>query len=133
MIGCLFHYVKQIRIKLGQFGLLINEFNNVDCLKDLAKIPFLYNANNNLVEVIKKEYINLYNNNEDIKKLINNFFNYFNETWDLFFKNKMLDYNGLKKFQRSNSFIENYNKRIKEKLGKYINFFIFYYRSFFGL
>ena len=32
----------------------------------------------------------------------------------------MLNYYGLEKFQSSNSYLENYNKRIKLKLGKLI-------------
>ena len=98
----------------------MNEFDSNNFLKEIAKIPFHYNENKIIFDNIIQSYLELYDKNKEIQNLIWNFKKYFNDTWDAFLKNKMLNYNGLKKFQRSNSYIENYNKRIKFKLGKLI-------------
>ena len=127
LIGCYFHFIKQVRLNLGKKGLLINEFAHEEFLKEIAKFPFIYFNNPNCFDEIFNQYKKLYINNEDIIKLIKNFEKYFKDTWIIFFKNNMLNYNTLKKFQRCNSYIENYNKKIKEKLGKYNNLLILSY------
>ena len=38
----------------------------------------------------------------------------------IYFNNEMLNYSGLSKSQRSNSYIENYNRIIKLKLSKFL-------------
>ena len=50
-----------------------------------------------------------------------NFKNYFNKYWKPYFINGELDYAYLTKNQRSNSYIENYNKRIKLQLANYFD------------
>ena len=45
---------------------------------------------------------------------------YFENQWYQYFANGMLNYYLLSKEQRSNSYIENYNRRIKLKLSKYL-------------
>ena len=48
------------------------------------------------------------------------FIAYFETQWARYFKIGILNYNYLKKAYRSNSYIENYNRRIKLKLSKYL-------------
>ena len=48
----------------------------------------------------------------------NKFLDYFTSQWMIYFNNGMLNYSGLSKSQRSNSYIENYNRIIKLKLSK---------------
>jgi len=45
--------------------------------------------------------------------------NNFLKNWEDYFKNGILNYIYLNKLQRSNSYIENYNHRIREMLGPY--------------
>ena len=45
---------------------------------------------------------------------------YFENQWLQYFHNGMLNYQFLSKEQRSNSYIENYNRRIKLKLSKFL-------------
>ena len=50
----------------------------------------------------------------------NKFLDYFKSQWMIYFNNGMLNYSGLSKSQRSNSYIENYNRIIKLKLSKFL-------------
>ena len=47
-----------------------------------------------------------------------NFKNYFYNQWNIYIKKNILNYSVASKEERSNSFIENYNKRIKILLSK---------------
>ena len=42
-MGCLFHFLKQIRLKLGKYGLLNKEYlkDSDKLLKDLSKQPYI--------------------------------------------------------------------------------------------
>ena len=54
------------------------------------------------------------------------FGNYLEDEWSNYIKfNGILDYHKVSKSFRSNSFIENYNRRAKQILGKFINYFLF--------
>ena len=45
---------------------------------------------------------------------------YFINNWNRYFKNNILNYKNLNKEQRCNSYIENYNRRIRGIIGKFI-------------
>ena len=49
-----------------------------------------------------------------------NYIAYYKKQWFKYFENGMLDYSKITKGQRSNNYIENYNRRIKLKLSKYL-------------
>ena len=51
---------------------------------------------------------------------LNKFLDYFKSQWMIYFNNGMLNYSGLSKSQRSNSYIENYNRIIKLKISKFL-------------
>ena len=53
-------------------------------------------------------------------KYLENFINYYKNQWQKYFKNGMLDYSQISKSQRNNSYIENYNRRIKLKLSNFL-------------
>ena len=57
---------------------------------------------------------------KDEDENFNEFYEYFNNQWKPYFESGMLNYIYLNKEQRSNSYIENYNRRIKLKLSKYL-------------
>ena len=82
-------------------------------LKELYKLPFIYNNNTNLISDILEKY-------KKIDKTYENFNNYFQKQWFQYFENQILNYSNLKKDERSNSYIENYNRIIKIKLSKYL-------------
>ena len=62
-------------------------------------------------------------------KDIENFKKYFFKQWEDLIKSGILNYAYASIQQRSNSFIENYNRRIKTELCKCIFLFIFIYYS----
>ena len=88
----------------------INEGN--EFLKDILSIPFKIQNNEKIIDDIFKKY--------DKDSNINNFKNYFYKQWENIIKSGILNYAYASVQQRSNSFIENYNRRIKTELCKYI-------------
>ena len=76
-------------------------------------MPFKYKGN---LEFIKRESENLIKNYPLYYNFINNYFlkNHFG-----YFKDGSLNYSDIPKDCRSNSFLENYNGYIKQKLGKH--------------
>ena len=86
--------------------------------KKLILIPWLYEKNNNITEDIFNEVISN-NKDEEYKKLLYSYFNYFKCEWEPFLKDGRLNFSNVSKIQRSNSFIENYNRYIKDCLRPY--------------
>lgn len=105
-----------MRLNLGKKGLINYEFDHSEFLKNLSAIPFTIN-NNNIIDNIFTKSKKSYSNNNNILNLLENFITYFNSTWTRFFRNGIFNYYNLSKIQRTNCYLENYNKRIKEKLG----------------
>lgn len=65
------------------------------------------------------EYVNnTINNLKTLYTEFLTFFQYYENNWYEYLENSMLDYNKVTKLQRCNSYIENYNKIIKNTLGK---------------
>ena len=121
LMGCLFHFVKNIRLNMGKYGLLINEYLEFseNLLKEISKGPFVYYKNNyyfkDLFDEANKNIID-----ENHKNILTKFIKYFYKNWNIYFENDILNYYSLLKIQRINSYIENYNRRIRSILSKYI-------------
>ena len=114
-MGCYYHYCRNVRAKAVEYK-LFNSFIKVlfnELINELYKLPFIYQKNNNYIDILKKAFI-------QENKVYADYFNYFESQWIPYFINGMLDYHYLEKEQRSNSYIENYNRRIKLKLSKYL-------------
>ena len=79
-------------------------------LKEFYKLPFTFQNNKNILDLTCKKYENNYEA----------FVKYFKQQWIKFFRNNILNYTHINKNYRSNSYIENYNRRIKLKLSKYL-------------
>ena len=54
------------------------------------------------------------------ESIFNDFINYFHNQWVHHFTSGFLNFKFLKKNERPNSYIENYNRRVKIKLSKYL-------------
>ena len=80
-------------------------------MKDILSIQFKIQNNENIIDDIFKKY--------DKDSNINSFKNYFYKQWENIIKSGILNYAYASVQQRSNSFIENYNRRIKTELCKY--------------
>ena len=89
----------------------INKNLDNQILNDIFTLPFSIN---------KTDYTNIdsFCNNYEDHYL--EFIAYFRVQWVPFFVNGILNYSYLKKEYQSNSYIENYNRRIKLKLSKYL-------------
>ena len=114
IIACLFHYKQALIKRLRILGLYKNKYkeNSDYILKLCGELPFKIHYDNNAFNNCLTE-INKY-------KGFSEFSLYFEEEWSKYIKiNEILDYHRASKSFRSNSFIENYNRRVKEILGKY--------------
>lgn len=111
---CYFHYKQDIYAYCRQLGFIkdIYKESTEELIKLLGIIPLRYKGDmkifNELVQNILKKFPN-YNN------IINN---YFVKNKKEYFENGSLNYCNFPKDSTSNSFIENFNKRIKDILGK---------------
>ena len=121
-VGCLFHYIKILRLNLSKIGLFRNNIKDLTTkfLSKLGIIPFKFNDNPNIIDGIFSEYNTLYIKETD-KNLFLKFKYYFLENWVEYIYNGPLIYIFLNKNQRSNSYLENYNRRIKEILGPFLS------------
>ena len=116
-VGCLFHYVKNIRLNLSKLGLYNKntiQLSN-ELLKELTTIPFKYQIDNKIFDKIFRIFEEKNSDNEFIHLYIK-FKQYYKDNWIQHLKSGSLNYIYLSKKERSNSCIENYNRRIKEKL-----------------
>ena len=57
---------------------------------------------------------------ESFNEYFSVYFDYFKTEWEPYIRNGFLNYMWLKKEQRSNSYLENYNRRIKQKLSSFL-------------
>ena len=122
-IGCYYHYKKNLLKNIKEFGLYNSKFKIYSdiVIKKLGLLPLLYNGNMsyfyNYLDNLKKEY----------PYYINYINNYYIKYYSEYFKNNEYNYNILPEDCKSNSFIENYNKYIKNKLGnkKLVNWYNF--------
>ena len=119
-IGCLFHFTKAIRFEIGKLGLINNNFEHDDFIKEISSIPFYYMNDQDINNKIYNKFKEYYKKDNLVFNAINKFNIYFNKTWKKYLLNNMLNYEKLKKYQRTTSYLENYNKRNKDNLGKFI-------------
>ena len=121
IVGCMFHYIKQLRLLLSKYGLFISEYENTtnELFKALSKSPFVFHNNKNYIENTFIDYLKN-SIDENHKNLILKFKKYYFKQWMQYFENNILNYKYLTKIQRTNSYIENYNKRIRDILGKFL-------------
>ena len=111
-IGCYYHYKKNLLKNIKEFGLYNSKFKVYSdiVIKKLGLLPLLYNGNMsyfyNYLDNLKKEY----------PYYINYINNYYIKYYSEYFKNNEYNYNILPEDCKSNSFLENYNKFIKNKL-----------------
>ena len=112
VIGCFYHYTRALAEKLKNMNLVSkkNKLVSRNLLKDLYKLPYIYAFNKKCIENLFSKY--------PIQCI--EFRHYFEKYWKKFFLEGMLDYTKIKKECLSNSYIENYNKRIKLKLSEYL-------------
>ena len=115
-VGCYYHYCRNLYNKAKQMGILKEEiFRETEKLLNcLYQLPYKYNDMNKL------EFENEITKFDRKDNLFLDYINYFKMTWIPFFLNGMLNYAYLTKEQRSNSYLENYNRIIKEKLSNYL-------------
>ena len=118
-VGCFYHFVRAIKEKFKKKDLKqkeeqnknenLNNQNNI--LNDIFTLPFsFHNKDYTNVDSICNKYENDYPE----------FIGYFRRQWVPIFLKGLLNYSYLKKEYRSNSYIENYNRRIKLKLSKFL-------------
>ena len=115
-VGCFYHYCKNIYNNAKKVGLLKETlYENTDILlKSIYQLPYKFNSmKESEIEIL---FTKLYKTN----KLYEDFYNYFKKTWIPFYQTGMLNYVYLSKEQRCNSYIENYNRIIKEKLSNFL-------------
>ena len=112
-IGCFYHYISKITSKTKELKITDNNNDNDSIVNKLYKAPFIIQKNQNYINEI------FYNVKESDAKLFD-FKIFFNLQWKNFFDNGILNYYGLSKNERSNSYLENYNCRTKLKLSYYL-------------
>ena len=114
-IGCYYHYCRNLREKGREYKLLNKDYkdNTQTMLNQLYKLPFNYINYKKLYQESKKIYI-------EISDTFVKYYKYFEKQWIPFFENNKLNYSYLNRDERSNSYIENYNRVIKLKLSKYL-------------
>ena len=114
-VGCYYHYTRAIWEYAKNIKLIKKDNKQIveKFLKILYKPPFLYDKDKNFINAQIIKYEENYN-------FLSDYIEYYKKQWFKYFLNGMLDYTNLDKFQRSNSYIENYNRRIKLKLSKYL-------------
>ena len=87
-------------------------------IKELGSSPFLFH-NNNIISNIFDNYEKIFNNNNII--IFNKYKKYFKSTWLDYFNDGSLIYIFINKVQRCNSYIQNYNLRIRGILNSFTN------------
>ena len=124
-ISCFFHYKQTLERNAKKMGLnkkqYINSTRNI--INKLGELPLIYEGN---IDTISEIIDDLKSKYPDHYRYLDSFYN---ENLK-YFINGALYYSKYPKLVRSNSILENYNKRIKEYLGKkkeinYINFLSF--------
>jgi len=104
--------------KIGLYNHDYKEYSD-DLLKDLTTIPFIYNDNKEVLKTVYDKYKSLKKKDTIFINLLDKFVKYYNKVWGKYLSDGTLNYAYLNKIQRSNSYLENYNKKIKQELSKY--------------
>ena len=88
-VGCLFHFIKNIRLNLLKLGLYNEEIKEktYNLLKAIGQFPFKYNDNNNnIIEQTFNYYEKIYEDGEN-KNIFIKFKEYFLNSWKYYFIN----------------------------------------------
>ena len=119
IVDCYFHYMQALRRKFGKESLFQEEFreNSKLILKDLSIIPFEFYNNKNIIEDTFNKYKDIFKNNVFILNKLEILKIYYDENWKKYLFNGMLNYINITKIERSNAYLENYNRRIRHELG----------------
>ena len=122
-ISCFYHYKQDLLKNIKKYGLYKNEHknNSNEIIKILGRIPIQYKGNMQYFIEICDKIVEKY-------PIYNNFIkNYFIKYKKEYFENNDYDYSNIPEDCKSISFLENYNKYLKIKLGKkrVINWFNF--------
>ena len=119
-VGCYFHYKMDIIRNLRIYN-LYNIFNSDEIVNKLGKLPLIYKGNMKIFD----EFIN--NLISENKPFINFINNYFLKNKRKYFLNEDYNYSKYICTVRSNSYIEYYNKYVKNELGnkKIVNWVTF--------
>lgn len=101
--GCLFHYIKNIRLEALKHGLYSLDISNkIDhMIKELGSAPFIFHINNNIINDIFENYEKIFNQDNII--IFNKYKKYFIFTWLNYFNDGILNYIFINKIQRCNS------------------------------
>ena len=114
-VGCYFHYTRALRSKANKLKLLNSENKETtnSLLQHLYKAPFIFPRDKNYINSICESFSKKY-------EYLTIFIGYYKSQWYKYFENGMLDYSIITKSQKSNRYIENYNRRIKLELSKFL-------------
>ena len=120
-VGCYYHYCKNLYKQAKKLNLfkedILDEANKM--LEEFYKIPFyIQNEPENYINRIYTKYSD--KKFELLNEHFHEYINYFKTEWEPYIINGFLNYMWLKKEQRSNSYLENYNRRIKQKLSSFL-------------
>ena len=87
-VGCMFHYIKNLRLNLLKIGLINNEISNLtkELLINLGTISFKINDNPNIIEEIFKRFETQYKGTDYIKNF-KRFEKYIYDTWIYYINN----------------------------------------------
>ena len=112
-VGCFFHYIQCLIRWLKKNGYGSNEYkkSNEEIAYLLTIILFKYKSN---MKYIEKTILNMKKTYPDYEI----FYDYYEKNWYKYLESGVLDYTKITKLQRCNSYLENYNKIIKNTLGK---------------
>ena len=111
IVGCLFHYKQALIKRIRLLGLFKKKYKNQSYLiiNKCGALPFKINYNKRILSSKINEINKI--------KGYTEFGNYLWDEWSNYIKfNGLLDYHKVSKSFRSNSFIENYNRRAKQIL-----------------
>ena len=119
-IGCFYHYINDINRNAKLYNIFTDN-NYKEFLKEISRIHLLFKGNIKIFDKITDELKNKYPNFENFVE------NYFIKNKRKFFVSKDFDYYHIPNDSRSNSYLESYNKYIKNILGenRYVNWFNF--------
>ena len=100
-VGCLFHYVKQMRFNMCKIGLYNRDYKEYsdDLLKDLTTIPFIYNDNKEVLKTVYDKYKSLKKKDTIFINLLDKFVKYYNKVWGKYLSDGTLNYAYLNKIQ----------------------------------
>ena len=114
-IGCLYHYKQDLIRNLRSYGLYKKKDKEISntILKILGALPFEYKGNISYLENKINDIINQY---PKYKNFVNN---YFKKHKFPYFIDKSLDYHNIPNDSYTNNYLENYNRYLKNQLGKH--------------